>query len=415
MTGKPRIVLVAYYYPPSSAIGGVRAENIAQQLANLGWHVTVITPTLKFWGGNEAEPFPGVEVVRVDSGWSLLGPEGPMDRQGIPLKVISKLFQKSIRNIKKLEPTSYWTRSALKALREHAADSDILMTTMSPFFTGGIVAEIAQEFKIPFVLDYRDLIIGNAHGMYLSQNSDFIKQELDWLNQASVVTTVSDYLVKLLAERVDDPNKCYSLTNGYSSDQFDRIQFPDRKSEPFRMIYAGTFYPPLAIIDPIFAALAKLDSEKRITSQWKFDYFGTWWETVKNKAKEFKIESHVNVTPLVPRQQALEELANSDCLTVIVSVEGQSNDEVRGIVTAKLFDCLGLKKPILLIAPDGEAADIVHQTDSGFICRGDQIDKIANSIQRIADGHSFEFQSDAYSWNALGIKLDNLLKSAIIS
>jgi len=41
---RPKLLFLAYHFPPSQAVGSVRAWNMAKYLARLGWEVTVITP-----------------------------------------------------------------------------------------------------------------------------------------------------------------------------------------------------------------------------------------------------------------------------------------------------------------------------------------------------------------------------------
>src|SRR5262249_44953574 len=40
----PKLLFLAWNFPPAEAIGAVRTGNIAKHLARLGWDVTVVTP-----------------------------------------------------------------------------------------------------------------------------------------------------------------------------------------------------------------------------------------------------------------------------------------------------------------------------------------------------------------------------------
>ena len=45
----PRLLLLAYYFPPASKIGGIRAFNMAKSLSARGWDVTVVSPAVSMW------------------------------------------------------------------------------------------------------------------------------------------------------------------------------------------------------------------------------------------------------------------------------------------------------------------------------------------------------------------------------
>ena len=43
----PRVLLIAFRYPPSEAIGAMRPAALAKYLPQLGWDMTVLTPKVK--------------------------------------------------------------------------------------------------------------------------------------------------------------------------------------------------------------------------------------------------------------------------------------------------------------------------------------------------------------------------------
>jgi hypothetical protein len=41
---QPRLLFLAYYFPPVSTIACIRTWNMAAHLQELGWDITVVTP-----------------------------------------------------------------------------------------------------------------------------------------------------------------------------------------------------------------------------------------------------------------------------------------------------------------------------------------------------------------------------------
>src|SRR5438093_10987374 len=46
---RPKLLFLAYPFPPCPEVGRVRTWNIAQHLGRLGWEVTVVTPDPSVW------------------------------------------------------------------------------------------------------------------------------------------------------------------------------------------------------------------------------------------------------------------------------------------------------------------------------------------------------------------------------
>ena len=46
---RPKLLFLAYPFPPLQAVGAVRTGNMARYLARLGWDVTVVTPDPSIW------------------------------------------------------------------------------------------------------------------------------------------------------------------------------------------------------------------------------------------------------------------------------------------------------------------------------------------------------------------------------
>jgi hypothetical protein len=68
----------------------------------------------------------------------------------------------------------------------------------------------------------------------------------------------------------------------------------------------------------------------------------------------------------------------SSNIQLLVIPDAKNNE---GILTGKLFEYLAAQKPILLIGPlNGDAAKIVSETGSGYVCGYNEKDKIAEII-----------------------------------
>src|SRR5215813_12535122 len=53
VTRRPKLLFLAWCFPPAKSVAAVRAWNIAKFLVRLGWDVTVVTPDPSLWRGVE--------------------------------------------------------------------------------------------------------------------------------------------------------------------------------------------------------------------------------------------------------------------------------------------------------------------------------------------------------------------------
>jgi hypothetical protein len=101
---------------------------------------------------------------------------------------------------------------------------------------------------------------------------------------------------------------------------------------------------------------------------------------------------------------------------VITSVAEEACTSVKGILTAKLFDSLGLGVPILLVAPPGSDAElIVERTGCGRRFVGSDVAGMASYLANAIAGHVPRREPvNAYAWPTLVKNLDTILKRALV-
>jgi hypothetical protein len=89
--------------------------------------------------------------------------------------------------------------------------------------------------------------------------------------------------------------------------------------------------------------------------------------------------------------------------------------EDKGIVTGKVFETLGLGRPVLLIAPYGSDATVIAEsTGLGKRFAGDDIDGMALFLKDlILSGETLKAKNiDAYAWMNIIKRLDSVLLAA---
>jgi hypothetical protein len=81
--------------------------------------------------------------------------------------------------------------------------------------------------------------------------------------------------------------------------------------------------------------------------------------------------------PYVPHHESLQYLLASDVLLLIID-DAPAN---KGILTGKLFEYLGARKPILALAPEGDAADLIRDVKAGVVVHPSDVGAIKQALK----------------------------------
>jgi hypothetical protein len=124
-----------------------------------------------------------------------------------------------------------------------------------------------------------------------------------------------------------------------------------------------------------------------------------------------KVVLHGNI----PRDEVLRAVKGASVAVVITSVTTDATLADKGMITGKVFEAVGLKTPILLIAPSGSDAEtVVEGTGLGRRFLANDIDSIVQFLKNSMYSRiSNTTNCDKYSWVSIINELDIILRKAI--
>jgi glycosyltransferase involved in cell wall biosynthesis len=184
----------------------------------------------------------------------------------------------------------------------------------------------------------------------------------------------------------------------------------------FSIVYAGSFRPPKRVIMPVMAALQRLNSLNSTAFQnLFFHYYGQNSDHVENAAREFGVADRVVLHGKVPRAEAWAALRGSSIAIVITSVSIAGRGEDNGMIPAKLYESIGLRNRVLLIAPRGsDARKVLDEAGTGRSFAADEIDGIASYIaESLTNRSSIQTAPELYSWPHVVKRLDVTLRAVL--
>ena len=265
----------------------------------------------------------------------------------------------------------------LKSLRVARKERvDYLFSTSYPYTTHLIALWVHKFYRRPWIADFRDPWVGNK----AMQKELPFRLKLDtWLE--SKVVQKADYLVNVTPSLTEMYKKRYpeqaqkmiTITNGFDPDDF--MGICPVIQEKFTLIHTGIIteaYDMATFVEGVDSFL-KNQPEARELFQVLFIGFvpPKYVDLLRNTLKET-----VNILPYMSHKEVLNYQAGSHLLFLTFD---QSVDVA---YSGKIFDYIGVGKPILGLLPGGVAAQLIKERKLGTVVSLGQPLELANAVSQ---------------------------------
>jgi glycosyltransferase involved in cell wall biosynthesis len=241
-----------------------------------------------------------------------------------------------------------------------------------------------------------------------------VGEEMRLLEGSAAVTIVSRSWGESLDRRFGVGSKLHVISNGYDPEELAAVEPHDFGH--FAIVYAGNFYPPKRVATPLMAMLKCLkETAKGVGAEWFFHYYGRHENHVIEEAKRFGVRDKVISHGWVPQSEAWSAIGGAGFVTVISSVSNDAAAEDMGIMTGKLYEALGLRAPVLLIAPqESDLARVAESTLSVKIFTGSCIEEMALYARDLMSRQNPNLKTqEEFAWPTIAKDLDGILRRAI--
>lgn len=254
MSRRPRVLYLAFFFPPSRASGVFRPLATANHLVASGWDVTVHAGPINYFTdfldsvdtSLESRIDPRITVVR--PAMTLPGTVKDIRDYGWLQAHLPTMWNK----VKKVidargfpEQYKSWIPNVLKAaLREHSRQRyDLVIATGNPFASFAAAWAFNKITRVPYVLDYRDAWTFHQfleEVRYPPGHSAF-SWENRTLEGAAEIEFVNRALLEWHADRYPHvADKMTIVPNGFEPDDVAAISQPPTPGAPLRFVYLGT-------------------------------------------------------------------------------------------------------------------------------------------------------------------------------
>lgn len=361
-----RILLLGAFYAPHNEIASVRLSKFAEYWADAGHQVHVITrePTIP---GLEEPESPRVTVKRIKDPLARAAASGTeqvrASASGSAKQVSLGILQSIARRA--LWPDRYvlWSLRTLLTRMKLPWKPDVVVVSVGPVSALAPALRLARAFDVPLVVDYRDLQSDRrgpddprvSPGRWMTS-----RFERGVTSHASLLTAVTDPMVELLGRRTGVPTAL--VTNGYEPRDFEDLGYSP--ATPRLVIrYVGTIYPGLRDPSPLFLAI-RLLRDRGVELDIRVEFFGADSHEVRAAADNLGLSDCVTFLGRVSHAEAVRVQVEADILLLLF----WDHPHEKGVLTGKLFEYIGARRPILCMGLDeGVGPDLVRDENLGFV------------------------------------------------
>jgi glycosyltransferase involved in cell wall biosynthesis len=376
-----KVLIITYFFPPCNLTAGQRSLGWAQYLKDFGYEPIIVT---RNWdqvinGPEDMHHTSGIELQteKNDAYTAYYLPfKGNLrdrlySRYGkskfsLVRKALSLFELIGHHFITSLIPFANLYRFADQYLTKNK-DVAAVIVSGNPFelFRFGFL--LHRKHKLPWIADYRDdwntSNVNDSRGPLDSLLRMLEKRsERRYIGTAACITTVSKHYAGKISSFTGVPG--YVLQNGYFPDDY--AAYENLQSyEEFTLLYNGMLYPSqqIEVVLDAFKQLVDMHPEHRSKIKLRFPGI-LFLKDVATRVEALMrgYEDVMWMSPRIPRSEVLTMQAKSHLLLMV------SHRDAKGIPSSKIYEYLGLGKPVLICPGDGDVLDETFSPyDLGFV------------------------------------------------
>ena len=379
MTGRRRVLLLCYFYPPLAGGGVHRVLSFTRHLPPQGWDCTVVCAGEEdYWVTDDsltARVPAATEVIRVRGGSALAAllrmSRGSRGRRS----------GRAFGHLRKLSdwwllPDSYagWARRASRAAarRIAAGGIDVVLSSSPPDSVHLAARDLGRRRRVPWVADFRDPWIGLTFRTPPTSWHRARQQALECsvLERADAVLTASRTHQRRLEGACHgglDPSRVQVLPNGFEPDDGATAASPPSDPDHFTLVFTGTLsqMPDTEVFLEAVHEMLKRHPEARRTLRARLA--GPYESGYADRAIALGLAGIVEFQGPRGHAESRALQRGADAL-LLWQPRGTPT-----MIPGKLYEYLEAGRPLLALCdPDGETAELARRGGGEVIAPGDR-------------------------------------------
>jgi len=376
-----KVLIVSFFFPPSSSNAAMLVGKWAKYLPEFGWSPTVLTVD-KISGMKQTLPIEidEADVVRTPY-LSIFRPlEEPVhtgeDFHRAPIKnsiwrrglrglvyLTRPIIRSPVMKILSLNGIDWLPKGVRKGLQILNNERfDLIFSSFGPPVSHLIASRLNKQTKIPWVAEFQDLW-ARDNNRKNRQPFLFLAEQLEkWvMKRSALLMTCSEPWTRQLEAL--HSKKAVTIFNGFDEEDY-RGEIP--LTPRFTITYTGTIIPSGQDPSPLFQAIAELKQQEKISpGELEVRFFGGNASAIVSPLiGKYHLQEYVKIYGLVSYKDSIKRQMETTVLLLL-----SWNDPMeKGVYTGKIFEYLGARRPVLSIGLKGSVIDeLLLGTGSGIV------------------------------------------------
>ena len=394
-----KVLIIAYYWPPSAGSGVQRWLKFVKYLREFGWEPIVYTPENPDFDlkdekllneipdGTEIlkrpifEPFQWYSRLTGQKAGAQVNPV--MKGEGKKINWKNRLALWIRANVFIPDSRMFWIRPSVAFLRKWLKENpaDALVSTGPPHSMHLIGLELKKETGIPWLADFRDpwTKIDFYHELPLERWADEKHHRLEAavMRNADAITVVGNQMKADLNPKFQ--SKTHVVTNGFDPADID-LSIPVERDEKFTILHIGMLGK--ARSHAIFwNGLNELRQENPgLFADLEVRIHGLTDPYVTAQTAHFTDRSWIQFLPYISHDEVIRVQRAAAVLLLSINDVPMA----KGILTGKIFEYLAIGNPILCIGPpDGDAAAVLKEANTGVVVDFNDLAGFKEAVSRL--------------------------------
>jgi glycosyltransferase involved in cell wall biosynthesis len=393
-----KVLIIAYYWPPSGGSGVQRWLKFVKYLPSFGWKPYVFTPENPSFDSKDESLLrdipPEAEIIRFpiwepyalfkslsgkkNSGTFVPGAGETTFFQRLSLWVRGNLFIP--------DPRIFWVRPSVNFLSDYLIKNHIntVITTGPPHSIHLIGLKLKRKNPaLKWIADFRDPWSewGFLDTLKVGALARSIHRRLEKkvLTTADEVLTITPFYVRQLSDI--GGRKVNLLTNGFDDSDFKDFEL--KRDDTFLIRHIGIVNEkcdPRPFLSAV-RDLCKQDDE--VKNKLIVEFVGSVHPSIKQFVlSDSTMTSFVRFTEAVPHRDLMNIYATSAVLVLILT----GYKDAEGYMPGKLFEYMATGVPILGVGPThGDAAALLNNSGAGVMIEGENGEAISQYLRKYFD------------------------------
>ena len=399
-----QVLIISYVFPPYPGIGGRRWAKFSKYLSEYQTDVFVLSSKNPFSKKSEwTKDVKNCNVKRLPLKYPKALITFPKSFFGRINYKISKFFVQIFSNGNYYDKSLFWENQLLHEAKKIIELNNIknVIVTGAPFHLMHHSLKLKDwNFNLNLILDYRDLwtddlSVSSLSSMSQKRINEELKMELEVLNKADCVITVSDFMTKKLQEKAH-LKKAITIINGFDEHDFDFANDNNTSNDLINFVFTGSLYKNIdSIFIPFCEAIQKLKIDcPELYGKLSFDFYGSSDLVNVELVKKMGLDC-IHFHSAISLYNAFEKILNADYCMLFL------NDTYSFSLSTKFCEYIGLRKSIVLFSKEGEASGFITSKKFGFWINPENtyndLLSLLKSKNKILIDQNFESNREKYS------------------